>query len=200
MHTSAARWSLASSPTFAAVPSTTRSRASLLVAMTQCASCARFVALREVGLATKHNAPSTQAPNNGTRCGSPSGRTVASQYVSASARRSRASDHGVGVVSSARYGCSAVGVFSAIARLLLHCRRRDILVEPEEVGGVIAMLDLSESIPGRLRIGLANPLLALLAQEAHIRTTLTLTQSRREVAYPRLARSPVLWALVKRSD
>src|SRR5919112_3419695 len=117
MYTSATRWSLASWLTFATVPSTTRSRASLLVAMTQCASCARFVALREVRLATKCNAPSTHTANNGARCGSPSWRTVASQYVSASA-------HGVGVVSPARYGCSAAGAFSAIAYLLQLCRSR----------------------------------------------------------------------------
>ena len=88
--------------------------------------------------------------------------------------------------------------FSAIDHVLLLDRRRDILVEPEEVGGIIATLDLGEPIPGRLRVGLAYPLLALFAQEAHVRTTVALTQSRREITYPRLARSPLLFTLIER--
>src|SRR5687768_11426226 len=87
-----------------------------------------------------------------------------------------------------------------LAQGLLLDRRQDVMVEAEEVGGVIATLDLSEPIPGRLGIGLADRLLALLAKEAHVRTTLTLTQSRREVTYPRLARSPLLRTLIERSD
>src|SRR5829696_4479752 len=197
MYTSATRWSLASPVTFATVPSTTRSRPSLLVAITQCASCARFVALREVGLATKCNASSTHTANNGARCGNPSWRTVASQYVSASARRSRASAHGVGVVSPARYGCSAAGAFSAIAYLLQLCRSPYVLVEPEEVCGVVATLDLNEPLPGRVRVGRADSRFALVAEEVdvHARVALLQRPPRRHCQ----ARPPRLGSLLRSS-
>src|SRR5918994_3019972 len=84
------------------------------------------------------------------------------------------------------------------AQVLPLDRRRDVLVEPEDIARVIATLDLSEPIPGRLGIGLAEPILALLAQEAHVSTALILTQSRCEIAYPRLARSPLLHTLIER--
>src|SRR5829696_5429317 len=200
MYTSATRWSLASPVTFATVPSTTRSRPSLLVAITQCASCARFVALREVGLATKCNASSTHTANNGARCGNPSWRTVASQYVSASARRSRASAHGVGVVSPARYGCSAAGAFSAIAYLLQLCRSPYVLVEPEEVCGVVATLDLNEPLPGRARIGRADPRFALVAEEVDVHARVALLQRRREPRDPVLMLCGLLSAFVYRAE
>src|SRR3712207_5685367 len=55
-------------------------------------------------------------------------------------------------------------------RCLLTCRypscdrpRRNVLVESEEVRGVVAALYLGEPLPGRARVGLADPCLALLA-------------------------------------
>src|ERR671912_2725610 len=72
-------------------------------------SRARFLALQEVRLATKCNASSSQTASTGTRCGRPLERTVASQYVSASARRLRASAHDVDLTSAARYGCAITG-------------------------------------------------------------------------------------------
>src|ERR671910_551166 len=200
MYTSATRWSLASWLTFATVPSTTRSIASLLVAMTRCASCARFVALREVRLATKCNASSTHKANNGARCGSPSWRTVASQYVSASARRPRASAHGVGVVSPARYGCSAAGAFSAIAYLLQLCRSRYVLVEPEDVCGVVAALDLNEPLPGRARVGRADSRFALVAEEVDVHARVALLQRRREPRDPVLVLRGLLSAFIYRAE
>src|SRR5829696_6401869 len=99
------------------------------------------------------------------------------QYVSASA-------HGVGVVSPARYGCSAAGSFSAIAQLLQLCRSRDVLVEPEEVGGVVAALDLDEPLPGGARVGRADPRFALLAEEVDVDARVALLQRRREPRDP----------------
>jgi hypothetical protein len=46
--------------------------------------------LREAALAAKGSAPSAQPAKTATTCGRPSGRTVASQYGSASVRRARA--------------------------------------------------------------------------------------------------------------
>src|SRR5918998_4458166 len=75
---------------------------------------------------------------------------------------------------------SATGFFSAIPRLLLvgrstlSRRRRDVLIEPEEVRRVVATLDRGEPIPGRPRVGLADPPLALVAEKVDVHTRVTL--------------------------
>src|SRR5215211_4630057 len=204
-YASASRWNLASSVTLAASPSTTTSRHSATlqpVVTTQCVFCARFFALRSVRPVVKYRTSSNQTAAIGVTCGRPSGRTVDSQYTFAVARISRASSHGVAVaLSLLNCGSSSVkGSLSVIARLLLPGRRRYVLVEAKEVGGIVATLDLSQPVPGRPGVGLTDAPLALLAEKACVRATVTLTQRLLEVSYPLLAHTPVLRSLVKRCD
>ena len=44
----------------------------------------------------------------------------------------------------------------------------DVVVAPEQVGGVIAALDRGQPLPGAARVGLADPVLALVANEVDI--------------------------------
>src|SRR5215211_4481958 len=79
-------------------------------------------------------------------------------------------------------------------------RRPYVLVEPEKVHRVVATLDRSEPVPGRTRVGLADPPLALIAEKADVRTAVTLAQRRREVGYPVLVHRRLIGALVERGD
>src|SRR6266545_4324127 len=63
-------------------------------------------------------------------------------------------------------------------------RRRDVLVAPKQVGGVVASLDRHQPVPGRPRVGLADPRRALLAEEVHVRAAVPLPQRRRELVDP----------------
>src|SRR5918992_4172795 len=111
-----------------------------------------------------------------------------------------------GVASSPGSVRPAAGSFSAIASLLLISsgtipgRRPDILIEPEEIGRIVAALDNREPLPGRPRVGLADPCLALLAEEADVRTALTMAQGGGEVGDPGLIDRRLVGAPVERGD
>src|SRR5918994_1822996 len=47
-------------------------------------------------------------------------------------------------------------------------RRRDVLVEPEQVAGVVLGLDGGEPVPGLLRVGGAHAVGALVGEEADV--------------------------------
>ena len=64
--------------------------------------------------------------------------------------------------------------------------RRDVLVEPEDVVRVVAGLDRREPVPRRARVGRADALLALVAEEAGVRGRVALAQLAREAGDPRL--------------
>jgi len=53
--------------------------------------------------------------------------------------------------------------------------RRDVLVEPEEVGWIVATLDRPEPVPGRPGVGHADACLALVAEEVDVHTAITLS-------------------------
>jgi hypothetical protein len=42
---------------------------------------------------------------------------------------------------------------------------RDVLVVPEQVGGVVAVFDLDQPVPGGPRVGLVDPAQALVARK-----------------------------------
>jgi DNA-binding MarR family transcriptional regulator len=79
-------------------------------------------------------------------------------------------------------------------------RRRDVLVEPEEVGWVVAALDGPEAVPGRPRVGFADSRLAVVAEESDVCAGFALAQRRGEVGDPGVALRMVLGSLVERGD
>src|ERR671917_375141 len=84
------------------------------------------------------------------------------------------------------------------ASVLRH--RPYVLIEPEEVGWVVASLDRSEPLEGRPWVGLADAPLPLVAQEVDVRGALTLAQRRRERGDPVLVHRRLIGALVERGD
>src|SRR4029450_14124692 len=58
---------------------------------------------------------------------------------------------------------------------------RDVLVAMEQVGRVVAGLDRRQPLPGRSRVGLAEPLLALVDHEADLGARVPLLPRRREL-------------------
>src|SRR3712207_3454290 len=78
--------------------------------------------------------------------------------------------------------------------------RRDVLVEPEEVRGVVSSLDLDETVPRRARVGGSNGVPTLLAEEVDVRPQVALAHVRDEVRHPALARGPVVGAVVEGRD
>src|SRR5688500_3734166 len=59
--------------------------------------------------------------------------------------------------------------------------RRDVLVEPEDVVGVVLGLDGRQPVPRRARVGGANPLLAFVADEAGVRAGVAVVERGRKV-------------------
>src|SRR4029450_11749348 len=55
-------------------------------------------------------------------------------------------------------------------------RRRDVLVEPKQVAGVVAALDRGEPLPRGAGVGGADALLSLVAEEADVRALVVLAQ------------------------
>src|SRR3984957_923318 len=82
---------------------------------------ARFLALRSSGPVQKYRPPSCQTPSSGVTCGRPSGRTVDSQYTSASANSVRARDHSV---------CSAFGLLKELSSVTGSCSTNSSLLSP----------------------------------------------------------------------
>src|SRR4029453_10082594 len=80
-------------------------------------------------------------------------------------------------------GCS-------VSRVSKQCRSRaragrwDVLVEPEEVGGVVLRFDRAQPIPRRARVCLAHPLLALITEKVDIGRGLAVPQRRGEAPPP----------------
>src|SRR6266511_4976631 len=74
-------------------------------------------------------------------------------------------------------------------------RWQDVLVEPEQIRGVVATLDRCEAVPGRPRVGVADPRLALVAEEADVCVGFALAQRCGEVGDPGLAHGLVLGSL-----
>src|SRR3712207_4924590 len=79
-------------------------------------------------------------------------------------------------------------------------RRRDVLVEPEEVRRVVAALDLGEPMPDRSRVGFTHPPLPLVAEKVDVHSRTTLVQGRREVGDPPLVHRLLLPVLVDRAE
>src|SRR5215211_5257899 len=197
MYASATRWSLTSPDTFVASPSTTRSSASLLAAMTQCGS-------REVfGFAGGSASDEVQ------RAANPDAqqRYEVRQPVSTHRRQPVCIRVRQALARFQPRGRITGKVELPGRRLLLSHHSTPTArspgrysVEAEEVGGVVAALDLDEPIPGRPRVGRAHPPLALVAQEVDVHAAIALLQRRCEIAYPRFARSPLLRTLIERGD
>jgi hypothetical protein len=64
-------------------------------------------------------------------------------------------------------------------------RRRNVLVQPEQVLGVVAALDLGQASPRRSRVGGAHAVLALVAEEADVRAVGSRREPLREAEHPR---------------
>src|SRR5574337_35035 len=77
---------------------------------------------------------------------------------------------------------------------------RDVLVESEEVIGVVASFNLREPLPGPARIRCADTRLTLIRKKIDIRAGVALLQCRREIRDPGVAHSLILGAIVKCSD
>jgi hypothetical protein len=77
-------------------------------------------------------------------------------------------------------------------------RRRDVLVEPEQVGRVVASLDRPEPLPDRSWVGSSNSPMTLVPRKVHVRASVLLLQGRGKVRDPGLAYGPILGTLVKR--
>src|SRR5215212_1895251 len=75
-----------------------------------------------------------------------------------------------------------------------------VLIEPEQVRRIVATLDLSEPLQCWAWVGFADAPLALIAEEANIRSVVTLAQGGRKVGDPGLIDRRLIGALVKRGD
>src|ERR1700704_5496616 len=68
----------------------------------------------------------------------------------------------------------AVDLVLLIAPSLLNCEgwaaisRRDVVIQSKEVGGVVAIFDRGEPVPGRTRVGIANSPVALRTQKVYV--------------------------------
>src|SRR5439155_13383534 len=78
--------------------------------------------------------------------------------------------------------------------------RGDVLVEPEHVRGVVTSLDLGQPIPGRARVGVADPLLALVGEEVDVGAMVVLAERPSETFDPGCAAIQVPVTLVERRD
>src|SRR5918994_7159453 len=75
--------------------------------------------------------------------------------------------------------------------------RWDVLVAAEQVGGVPAVLDGGQPLPGRPRVGLADAGGALVAEEVDVGALVVLLDGGGEPVDPGLADGPVVGALVE---
>ena len=69
----------------------------------------------------KYSAPSSQIPSSGVTCGRPSGRTVDSQYTSASRSSLRPVPHSVGIASWLLKALSSVTGSGSVIRVSQVC-------------------------------------------------------------------------------
>src|SRR5688572_21098377 len=77
---------------------------------------------------------------------------------------------------------------------------RDVVVDAEEVGRVVAGLDLPQAVPGRARVGRAVSCLAFVADEVDVHAIVPLVQRRREVCDPLLMPRCLVGIIVERGD
>lgn len=75
--------------------------------------------------------------------------------------------------------------------------RRNVLVQPENVGGVVLCLDRAQAIPCRVGIGLTDAGGVLVAQESDISAGFAVAQLAREAVGPGVVRGRVARALVR---
>ncbi len=74
---------------------------------------------------------------------------------------------------------------------------RNILVETEQIGGVVLGFDCRQTIPGRARVSRSNPCLTFVAEEVGIGSGVTLLDRGREPAHPRFMDILLLWLGIK---
>src|SRR6266511_337406 len=79
-------------------------------------------------------------------------------------------------------------------------RRRDVLVQAEQVRGVVPPLDLGQPVECGGRIGLADPLLALVPEEPNVRADVAVAELRRELVDPGPVHGGFVGPLVDRGD
>src|SRR5918993_5914510 len=77
-------------------------------------------------------------------------------------------------------------------------RRRDVVVAPEQVVGVVAALDLDQAVPGRARVGPVDPLGPFVAEEVDIGALVALLEGGGRTVDPGLAPVAVGGALIER--
>src|SRR4029453_11768911 len=73
-------------------------------------------------------------------------------------------------------------------------RRRDVLVEPKQVARVVPALDRREPLPRGTGVGVADPLVSLVPEEADVRALVLLTQRVGEAGDPRRVDRRLVWA------
>src|SRR2546422_4742014 len=101
-----------------------------------------------------------------------------------------------GTIASNRAGPPVVRA----ARSALASGGRDVLVQPEEVLGVVAALDLGQPVVGSARVGGADPRLALVAEEVDVGAAVGLQNRAQQLPHPRHLLRSILLALVERGD
>src|SRR3990170_5267428 len=87
---------------------------------------------------------------------------------------------------------------AALALLPLRTHGRpDVLVEPEEVGRIVAGLDPRQPVPGGSGVGLADTRFAFVTQKVDVRSIVPLAQRSGEIRDPCLSQRPILGTFVE---